>query len=586
MFKKLLLVFSLIVVPSAWQEAAAGEPAVSVSQWIPSDAALVLDVTRPESLLDPILAPKFAAAVTSLPLYAQVKSNPGFGQFFNVVALLETRLKTDWRTGARKLLGGGATLVVFPDQGVLLSLDCKDRKLLEELHEAVLTLTQADSKGQADPDRGKSVDYQGVTAWSFNGTEAHAIVGDRLLLASHRSVLRRVLDQRAGSGGASLDSLETYQAAKQAAGSQAAATLFVNLELLKQAPGIQRALTQDTNPMAALLVPTVTEALQKSRWAMLSLQTEEKTLCLRATTDRGAGGPDGVAPYAWPEQPDQGLLPNLEVPRRIAGLSFYRDLHAFYAAKDELFPDRTSGIIFFENMMGIFFTGRDLTEEVLAQLRPDVRIVVAEQAYDPKIGTPAVQYPGFAIVFRVRDSKNFAEVIEEAWQKAVGFTNFTRGQQALPGLIIDRSVYGDVKFTTAAFASGSVKDRQNLDERFNFSPSLAVVGDYLILSSAESLTRDLIDAVKQEMAASVKALAETHSLVEIDAGRLASILSANRERLILNSMRDEGKTREQAEGEIGLLTTLVKLFGLAELSLGGDEQSAWGRLQVQPELPN
>ena len=357
------------------------------------------------------------------------------------------------------------------------------------------------------------------------------------------------------------------------------------MELLKQAPRIQRALSQEPHPLAALLVPAVTQALQKSRWAMLSLQTEGNTLSLRATTDRGAGGPEGVAPYAWPQQPGKGLLPNLEVPRRIAGLSFYRDLHAFYAAKDELFPDRTSGIIFFENMMGIFFTGRDLTEEVLAQLRPEVRIVVAEQVHDPKIGTPAIQYPGFAVVFRMRDSKTFSEVIEEAWQKALGFMNFTRGQQALPGLIIDRSVHGDVRFTTAAFASGSVEDRQNLDVRFNFSPSLAVVGDYLILSSTEGLTRDVIDAVKREMAAPVEALSETHSLVEIDAGRLASLLSANRERLILNKMRDESKAREQAETEIGLLVTLVKLFGHAELSLGGDQQSAWSSLQVQPELP-
>ena len=43
-------------------------------------------------------------------------------------------------------------------------------------------------------------------------------------------------------------------------------------------------------------------------------------------------------------------------------------MHKFYAAKDTLFPDRTSGLIFFENMMGIFFSGRDLTDEVLAAL--------------------------------------------------------------------------------------------------------------------------------------------------------------------------------------------------------------------------
>ena len=66
-------------------------------------------------------------------------------------------------------------------------------------------------------------------------------------------------------------------------------------------------------------------------------------------------------------------LPNLCVPRQIAGISLYRDLNAFYAAKDQLFPERTSGHDFFENMMGIFFSGRDLTARSSARLGPEVR---------------------------------------------------------------------------------------------------------------------------------------------------------------------------------------------------------------------
>ena len=68
-------------------------------------------------------------------------------------------------------------------------------------------------------------------------------------------------------------------------------------------------------------------------------------------------------------------------PGGIAAVSLYRDLHGFYAAKDTLFPERTSGLIFFENMMGIFFTGRDLTDEVLAETEPEIRLVVAEPQY-------------------------------------------------------------------------------------------------------------------------------------------------------------------------------------------------------------
>ena len=61
-----------------------------------------------------------------------------------------------------------------------------------------------------------------------------------------------------------------------------------------------------------------------------------------------------------------------------------------FPSKDELFPERTSGLIFFENMMGIFFTGRDLTEEVLAETGSDIRVVVAEQQYDPQVVSDGV----------------------------------------------------------------------------------------------------------------------------------------------------------------------------------------------------
>src|SRR5664279_2378148 len=148
-----------------------------------------------------------------------------------------------------------------------------------------------------------------------------------------------------------------------------------------------------------------------------------------------------------PPDASTGLLPPLTVPGTIASLSLYRDLHSFYAAKNALFAERTSGLIFFENMMGIFFSGIDLTEGVLSEVRPDVRVVVAKQQYDPAVGTPATQVPAFAAVLRLKDPKRFGETVEEAWQKAIGLVNFTRGQQALPGLIIDKANQGAVSYT-------------------------------------------------------------------------------------------------------------------------------------------
>ncbi len=144
----------------------------------------------------------------------------------------------------------------------------------------------------------------------------------------------------------------------------------------------------------------ISESVRSSNWLALGVDVQGETLAVQALTDGIAPGSDSPSAFAMPQKASDGAWPNISVPRRIAAMSLYRDLHGFYAAKDTLFPERTSGLIFFENMMGIFFTGRDLTSEVLAETEPEVRIVVAEQQYDPAVGTPEVKIPAFAAVLR------------------------------------------------------------------------------------------------------------------------------------------------------------------------------------------
>jgi hypothetical protein len=308
-------------------------------------------------------------------------------------------------------------------------------------------------------------------------------------------------------------------------------------------------------------------------------------LTVRAVTDGKVAGPTSPAAFAMPQDADDGAWPNITVPGRIAALSLYRDLHRFYATKDTLFPERTSGLIFFENMMGIFFTGRDLTSEVLAETQPEVRLVVAEPRYDPDVGTPQVKIPAVAAVLRLRHPDQFGKVVEEAWQKAVGLINFTRGQQALPGLIIDRPTHGDAKFTVAYFSTVDVEDKTKLDTRFNVRPALALPGEYVILSSTDSLTRDLIDALGCKTDQPVKPIARTHSVLEIDGAGAAAALAANRDTLVRGDMVKKGKTQADAEAGIDMLITLVRFLDHVKLSIGTHEELTQMQLWVKLNLP-
>ncbi len=582
MSQKLVLVLALILAAFMLQTTTAGQTLPPAIQWIPQDAVIVLELSEPRALLEVFTNDKATAAITALPLYQEQASKPQFKEFLNIINFIEITLDTDWRTGLAKLTGGGITFAVCPEDTVLLIIDAEDEHMLERLHEFFLNIARAEAEKKGQSNQVASTEYDGVTAWTFNGEEAHAIIGKRLVFANRSEGLKAVLKLRAEAEGASLVSNPTYQAAKRVAGPDVIATVFTNLKPLMQLPKVAQLLEQQRNsPLAALSFAGIVEAVRDSNWLALGLHVEESTLVLRASVDGKTVAPTSSAAFALPNKSGEGVLPNVSVPRRIAALSLYRDLHQFYAAKDDLFPDRTSGLIFFENMMGIFFSGRDLTSEVLAETRPEIRIVMAEQEYDPAMGTPQIKLPAFAAILRLRHPEQFNKVAEEAWQKAVGLINFTRGQQALPGLIIGRPIQGETQFTVAAFSTAEIEDKTKLDQRFNFRPALAMPGEYLILSSTDGLARDLIDALSRETEHTVKPFAETHSLVEIDAAQLASILEANRETLVRGDMVKKGSTQEEAETGIDMLITVVKFVDHVKLSIGTHEALTQARLEMK-----
>jgi hypothetical protein len=421
MSQKLVLVLALTLAAFMLQTTTAGQTLPPAIQWIPQDAVIVLEVSEPRALLEVFTNDKATAAITALPLYKEQASKPQFKEFLNIINFIEITLDTDWRTGLAKLTGGGITFAVCPEDTVLLIIDAEDEQMLERLHEFFLNIARSEAEKKGQSNQVASTEYDGVTAWTFNGEEAHAIIGKRLVFANRSEGLKAVLKLRAEANSASLVSNPTYQAAKRAAGPDVIATVFTNLKPLMGLPKVAQLLEQQrNNPLAALSFAGIVEAVRDSNWLALGLHVEESTLVLRASVDGKTVASTSPAAFALPNKPGEGVLPNVSVPRRIAALSLYRDLHQFYAAKDDLFPDRTSGLIFFENMMGIFFSGRDLTEEVLAETKPGIRFVVAEQEYDPAIGTPQIKLPAFAAILRLRHPEQFNKVAEEAWQKAVG----------------------------------------------------------------------------------------------------------------------------------------------------------------------
>jgi hypothetical protein len=432
--------------------ASAQEPA---DQWLPDGAVTVLEVTRPAALVD-------LATELNIP-----QMLAGAGPESQALLPLV------------KLVTGGCsniTLATYPMDNTVVVLD-GDGAAFDALQKMAQLAARGGTFYGA---RAFYKEYPGVMSWSFDGKQFFARAGNRLVIANRAETLKKLFEPRVG---ARLAASALYTEARKAAGDGGVVWYFANMAMLNQYPPAQKALAP-ADWMDLLLNGAAKQSLRGSKWLALSLRVDGRNLLLHAATD-GKLDPTGAGEFSLPGA--AGILPNLTVPRQLAGISLWRDLGRVYGAKDTLFPGKTSAGILAENFMEIFFTGRDLNAEVFGQFHPEVRLVVASQQFDPAIGTPQEQYPAAALIFKIDHAEEFGEVFEEAWQKAVGLANFTRGQSALPGLLMDKESHGGVPITYCYYSVRNEKDRAHLPARFNMRPALARVGPYLILSTTDAL---------------------------------------------------------------------------------------------------
>ncbi|HUS72936.1 MAG TPA: hypothetical protein VMY06_07690, partial [Sedimentisphaerales bacterium] len=192
MSQRLGLILALTLPLFVAQSTMAAQTLPPAIQWIPQDAVISLEVSQPKALLELLAGEKATAAVTSLPIYKKQASTPQFTEFLNLINFLELTLDTDWRTGLAKLTGGGITFAICPEDTLILIIDAEDENMLERLHEIFLNIAR--NNGQAE--EVASIQSKGVTAWTFDGKEAHAIIGKRFVYANRPEGLKAVLELR------------------------------------------------------------------------------------------------------------------------------------------------------------------------------------------------------------------------------------------------------------------------------------------------------------------------------------------------------------------------------------------------------
>ncbi|MFQ5844377.1 MAG: hypothetical protein ACE5JG_05235, partial [Planctomycetota bacterium] len=188
--------------------------------------------------------------------------------------------------------------------------------------------------------------------------------------------------------------------------------------------------------------------------------------------------------------------------------------------------------------------------------------VAARQAFQDLPGAPEVRYPDFAVLLPLRESQKMAPGVQGAFYTIIGIVNAGLGQKGQKSFLPGSEVHRGITLHTARYlppTEGEMEGRESLPPRFNFSPTVAVVKETLVVGSTSRIVKDLIDGSGGTEAVP----AGCRALLQLRGPEIRRILEENREVLVANRMLEAGLKRVAAEREIdGLLALAGTVDGI------------------------
>lgn len=557
-------------------------PAGALKSWIPADVVGYLEVRDLGRRLRSALGSEEMSRLRGSAAGRELESRPEMAEFRERLKWFRQLTGVQPLDLVDTLLGREAVVAVRLDFGgpdILFAARCAGedgvetvRKALRALAEEVLGFWPLVEVGRHRGHRIDGMDNFHITS-----------IGSVLVAGTRSSTLEQVIDLAHGKGGESIASTAAF-ARGAAWPKERLASVVVRPQFL---PDYEIPARVD-NFGASLLVSGVLGALEASELLSVSLDVEETGVSIEVASALRAGGLGRKHAGFFPEAPVSPLARRLESKGLLAVARLRRDVEACWKQGEALLHpwaleerDRLSQVLSF------VFAGRSFETEILPALGPTMLVVVAQQSYEALGRAPAPAIPGFATVLELEDADRFGQNLNGMLQTLAGLYNANQAQRSGGGSIVvveTRSVAGvPLHCVTRAAPSDSGESTPGIEH--NFTPSVAVVGDQVIVSSCEELARMLVSEAKRASGATVTASREAADRVVLAARGLEGVLRANREAIVADNMRKKGVDRQTAEGGLAAALELIELLDRVELESGMDSGVYRLRLRVQRRGP-
>jgi hypothetical protein len=575
----LLAIAASVSMARASESAAASKAAAnkSAAELLPSSAIAYAEIARPKDFLATILDHPLREKLEQTDAYRKAVLSPQLLQLAAVVSLVETQIGTKWRPALEAITGDGIHVAFdAARQGAVLLVRSSDPAVREKLQKALIAFAQGEAKRKGGRSPIASETYRDLTIHQA-GEARFASVGPWFIASNQAALVKETIDRCVGESGdsKSLASDAEFKAARSSATVKPAAWAFVRVAALRDASGAKKLLTaKSDNPAAEILIGGLVSTFGKTPYVTAALHVGAKGLDLSVAAPYDATWVPASRNYYFGPA-GKGSAPPLLAPKNtVLSLAAYRDVGGMWEAAADLFDENANAqLAQADSNLSNLFGGRDFSQDVLGSFGPEWQIVAARQDYG-RTGMPAptLKLPAFALGLRLKDPAKVQEDLAVSFQSIVGFFNIAGSMERYPRLKISthRRDGGTIIATNYLLDKERAKDQQLF---YNFSPSLAMIGNRLFLASTRQLAEELFDAHRKAPAKPATGKAIENTRAQLDAKILADVLSDNRDQFVSQNMLKKGQKKAQAEQEIDTLLSLLRWVKSSSIRLATEKNT-------------
>lgn len=509
---------------------------------------------------------------------------------------------------AESLSAGGAYIAIDKEtKGVALLLCTEGEDWLTDYLEKGLGFLRKDAKSKGNADPVKEATYRDFRGYKIQNA-VFAQAGEWLIVSNEGETLKAILDRKTDRG-PSLSDMDWYRRAEGELGPKGTEGLAKGGEKVDGTGG-EASGSLDSSARGYVMVDW--RSLRELAKGNDLFRGQAKDfgaelilggwLSVFSNADVGLGtfgfGDKGIELQFWapteaswfgdarlhyvgpeargraPKEFDQGAFASM------ASLGTYRDLSQLWLRAGDLFDQNVNDqLAQADATLTTLFSGRDFGEDILGAIEPEIRIVVSEPQTSLEGDLqPALRLPGFALVGRLKGDGKLQRELKRTFQSFVGFLNVAGAQEGQPQLELESESGSNGSLYWAQYVMDEDKDYSSgLPIQFNFEPTIAFVGDLVVLSSQRELAKTLTEQLSTPSADAKNS--EHQTWMSLDVAALQRVLELNSNSLIAQSMLENGKTRVEAKRELERLSTIMELFERVRMSMQFQDRAVL-RLEV------